>query len=542
MNVECYFSRLRQILSISLLLCVSNASSVLPPANAQTVDGTIAYLRDNDSTGDEIWLIKPDGSNNRRIWNVGEPDPNNVNVLSDLDWRPDASEIAFSSDHEYTCSRFDSDLYSIRSDGSGYRRITNGPICAALDSFPKGSVTVTVRKFNLRSPLYAYMQGAPVPLLVDVAQGETATLTFDSVADFGEGILQQAVVIWGADRWVAPIAEVDVVSGKTVHAGTVDVSGEGTEFLGAYVPSWHSDGSRLGYILFSAGSMYQVPSNPTPGDYGPNLLNLDADTVASADVMDWGPTPVLANQILYASHLNQGIYRVTEGADNTGTKLIDTGIEGVIDLQWLPDGSGFIYTRQNFTSHSNVYHYDFGSEEATQLTFFTNEFAIDISPSPDGKWIVFERSPTNALTEGDLWLMKLDGSELQLFIKDGMRPSWSLQEPQVLSNNAPVADAGDDQSVTVGTTVNLDGNGSDSDGHLPLSYGWQQMGGVAVVLATPDNGLTSFTAPATAGILTFTLIVTDSLGLASAPDTVRVTVNTQPGSLLPRGYLPMLKR
>jgi hypothetical protein len=289
--------------------------------------------------------------------------------------------------------------------------------------------------------------------------------------------------------------------------------------------------------------MYQVPSSPTAGDYGPNLLNLDVGTVASADVMDWGPTPALANQILYASYLNQGIFRVTEGSDNTGTKLLETGIEGVIDLQWLPDGSGFIYTKQNFTDHSNIYHYDFGSEESTQLTFFTDEFAIDVSPSPDGEWIVFERSPTNTLTEGDLWLIKLDGTGLKLLVENGMRPSWSLQEPQAPANSAPVANAGADKSVSAGTTVSLNGSGSsDPDGHLPLTYHWQQTGGTSVILATPDGASASFTAPATTGILTFTLTVTDTLGLASAPDTVKISVKDQPSGQLPSSFLPMLQK
>ena len=67
----------------------------------------------------------------------------------------------------------------------------------------------------------------------------------------------------------------------------------------------------------------------------------------------------------------------------------------------------------------------------TQLTQFTDEFAIDVSVSPDGQWIVFERSSTNALTSGDLWLMRRDGTDMRLFVQNGMRPSWSLQAPQI---------------------------------------------------------------------------------------------------------------
>ena len=97
----------------------------------------------------------------------------------------------------------------------------------------------------------------------------------------------------------------------------------------------------------------------------------------------------------------------TEGSDNPGTKLFDTGIEQVIDVQWLPDGSGFLYTQTgDFRSNANVFHYDFASTDIKPLTAFTNEFAIDINPSPDNQWLVFERSATIELTSGDLWIRR----------------------------------------------------------------------------------------------------------------------------------------
>jgi hypothetical protein len=421
---------------LTLLGLATLGSSASRPVSAQAILGTIAYIRPNDQTGDEIWLIEPDGSNNRRIWSVGQPDPNTIVGISDLDWRPDAGQLAFSSNHEEVgdtaCSLFDSDLYAIWPDGSGYRRITNAPACANLASFPKGSVTVTVRNASTRNPLFVYIQGAPRVQSVLVSQGGSATVTFNNVADFGDGFLQQAVVIWADGRWLAPIALADVKPGQTVHAeGTVDVVGQGTKYFGAYVPSWHNSGTRLGYILASAGDMYQVPSNPVAGEYGEPVLNLGAGNVPSSDVLDWGPTPALANQILYSSHLHSGIYRVTEGSTTVGTKLVETGIEGIIDLQWLPDGSGFLFTKQNFVDRSNVYRYDFTTGDTTQLTQFTAEFAIDVSPSPDGEWLVFERSATNDLSAGDLWIMRRDGTDLHRLVQNGLRPSWSQRAPQI---------------------------------------------------------------------------------------------------------------
>ena len=94
------------------------------------------------------------------------------------------------------------------------------------------------------------------------------------------------------------------------------------------------------------------------------------------------------------------------------------------------------------------------------------------------------------------------------------------------ANQAPLADAGLDQAVTINTLVTLNGGGSsDPDGNLPLLYSWTQTGGSPpVVLSSATISQPTFTAPDSATVLTFTLIVTDSLGLGSTPDTVVVTV------------------
>jgi hypothetical protein len=91
----------------------------------------------------------------------------------------------------------------------------------------------------------------------------------------------------------------------------------------------------------------------------------------------------------------------------------------------------------------------------------------------------------------------------------------------------------------VGEAVLLDGSGSDDpDGHLPLSYGWAQTGGLSVTLSATDVVSPSFTAPGTPGLLTFTLTVTDTYGLASEPDSVSVTVE----SGMREVFLPLVLR
>jgi hypothetical protein len=95
----------------------------------------------------------------------------------------------------------------------------------------------------------------------------------------------------------------------------------------------------------------------------------------------------------------------------------------------------------------------------------------------------------------------------------------------VFANQAPIADAGSDQIVDTNAFVTLNGTASsDPDGDTPLIYGWTQAGGPAVTFA-PTISVTTFTAPATSTVLTFTLTVTDSFGLADpTPDEVVVTV------------------
>jgi uncharacterized repeat protein (TIGR01451 family) len=93
------------------------------------------------------------------------------------------------------------------------------------------------------------------------------------------------------------------------------------------------------------------------------------------------------------------------------------------------------------------------------------------------------------------------------------------------SNNPPIAHAGLDQTVEVNQTVALDGGASyDDDPAQTLTYGWAQTGGPPVTLSNSAAVSPTFTAPAAGAILTLTLVVTDSYGLPSLPDSVTITV------------------
>jgi VCBS repeat-containing protein len=92
-------------------------------------------------------------------------------------------------------------------------------------------------------------------------------------------------------------------------------------------------------------------------------------------------------------------------------------------------------------------------------------------------------------------------------------------------NHAPVADAGDDQTVNEGAEVMLDGRGSLDPDNDSLTYRWAQLAGPPVTLSDSTSSTPRFSAPLVGPVaqtLTFELSVSD--GLASADDTVDVVV------------------
>jgi hypothetical protein len=94
-------------------------------------------------------------------------------------------------------------------------------------------------------------------------------------------------------------------------------------------------------------------------------------------------------------------------------------------------------------------------------------------------------------------------------------------------NTAPTPDAGPAQTVNSGSTVILNGGGSTDLEGGQLSFAWTQTAGPAVALDTGNPPRPRFVAPpvSVATILTFRLLVTDSLGAVSAPASVNITVN-----------------
>ena len=101
---------------------------------------------------------------------------------------------------------------------------------------------------------------------------------------------------------------------------------------------------------------------------------------------------------------------------------------------------------------------------------------------------------------------------------DGLTNSDTVVVTVRPANVAPIADAGDDQTVVINENVTLDGSGSsDSDGSI-IAYEWKEG---SELLGTAESLVYSST---DLGGHTIDLTVTDNEGLESISDSVYVTV------------------
>ena len=181
---------------------------------------------------------------------------------------------------------------------------------------------------------------------------------------------------------------------------------------------------------------------------------------------------------------------------------------------------------------------------ADQLIHLNDVVTLDGSASTDAdgdaltyRWTIVSRPAGSLATLSDptavmptLAIDALGYYVIELVVNDGQMDS--VMDPVILNavNVTPVANAGLDQSVTLGQTVQLDGTlSSDADGDA-LTYRWSildaPVGSVSqlsdTTAANPTLALDVF------GVYTLELVVNDGI-VDSAPDTVVLNVvNTPP--------------
>ena len=122
-------------------------------------------------------------------------------------------------------------------------------------------------------------------------------------------------------------------------------------------------------------------------------------------------------------------------------------LDRVEGLAWLPDGSGFVYSRTEQNAYfekvrANILHYNFATGQSTSVTNFAAQFAGRLSVSPDGGQIVFELAESydyGGMGPRDLWIVDLDGSNAHLLMSGARAPAWSPRDlPEMLTLYLPM--------------------------------------------------------------------------------------------------------
>lgn len=399
--------------SALLLLILLGAAAIAAQGQPS---GVIAYSR-----GSEIRLIDASGQNDRRLWHQTVPE--GVTGVQGLDWRPDGGAIAFGSDHEFACSVHDDDIYTILSDGTGLKRITNSPACPQLAGFPKGAVKVTLtNQVSNISLFYLYVEGAPEAVAVTIGAGQTKAVTVNNVADLGN-FPQKVTVIFGHTRWIDPSVTANVQAGTTVSAANTFVitpSGNSYENVGNRKPTWRADGGKIGYVFYE-GILEQI--SPNPPIAGESEFLTAQGSGATGTALVW--SPVNNNDVLYTGF--DAIWLVKPGANDPGRQLVTKdGSQLFLGIDWLPDGSGFVFavTGGSFgQENSNLYQYVFAGDKLTKLTNFTTQFAGSPGVSPDGEYVAFEYS-SNSTAPAEIRIMRIDGTNMRSLGVNGNYPDW----------------------------------------------------------------------------------------------------------------------
>jgi len=414
------------LLLLMLLAVTPWQGSAVPPVHAQDTTEIAFVTLDASGNATGIDSMRPDGSGRRTIWSY--PGSGGGDIL-DVEWNPDATELAFSSDHEGSASPYSSDVYGIRPDGSQLRRITNPPALSTLADGTFATGTVNVNLSNLATdtpsvvtPFIIYVQGAAEGVSVTLPPRNESTLVeIPNVADL-EGT-QYVIATWAGggcniSKFVA--APITVLAGETVTAdlpfdgsvcNTITTSANNVLSL-----SWQRDSSSIGYSVDARPALVD-PAVGTPETW------FAASGFVSSPVF----SPV-DDRVLYESGgTASGIFLVPANDGGPGTQLLpDTSISQVID--WLPDGSGFVYL-----SAGTLRVYDIASQQSGELASFTDGSIQDASVSPDGNAVAITFT-ANGTQNRDIYVLDFTDPSNPTstpLTTDGRsaRPTWSSTTP-----------------------------------------------------------------------------------------------------------------
>ena len=356
------------------------------------------------------------------------------------------------------------------------------------------------------------------------APASAGTLTFQLVVSDGSLRSQPSTVTITVSGTAPPTANAGPNQSVTTGA-TVQLDGSGSVDPGGK-PSyqWTQTGGYT-VALSSATAVKPTFIAPTAGTYTFQLVVSDGSVSSQPSTVTITVTAPSNNLAPSAT--------VTASSQNTSTgQLAVKAVDGVVDgypgdytREWATVGGGVgswlnlgwasaqtiqtvvLYDRPNLNDQITAATLTFSNGSSVSVPALNNNGSattVNLSSPVTTTSLLMTVNSVKATTQN------IGLAEIQVF-------------PPQTSGQTPTANAGPNQSVTTGATVQLDGSGSVDPGGNP-SYQWTQTSGPAVTLSSATAVKPTFTAPASAGTLTFQLVVSDG-SLRSQPSTVTITVS-----------------
>lgn len=184
------------------------------------------------------------------------------------------------------------------------------------------------------------------------------------------------------------------------------------------------------------------------------------------------------------------------------------------------------YSYQSIAGWKNLSGQDLGSNKSPLTVSDTNAIRFEYNPSSSNKTISLDANYVDVKNNSYNGSITLAPYTSAVLIRNGA----------VTSNQAPVANAGGDQTLNLPTsTVYLSGSGTSANGTISY-YGWTKLSGPSGDNITSPTSANTTVTGLTQGVYQYQLAVTDNAG-TTATDVVQITVNGVVNGLV-TGLLP----
>jgi hypothetical protein len=225
----------------------------------------------------------------------------------------------------------------------------------------------------------------------------------------------------------------------------------------------------------------------------------------------------------------------TASSQSTGTgQTADKAIDGVVDgwpgdytKEWATAGGGAgSWLNLSWTSSvtlDKVVLYDrpnLNDQILSANLQFSDGTTVSVGTLPNNGAPLTITFPAKATTSLRLNILTVSGSTQNIGLAE--IEAWGSSAP--VANRPPVANAGPNQTVASGASVQLDGSASSDPDSNPITYAWSQTAGPSVTLSSATVARPTFTAPTGPATLTFQLVVNDGQ-VNSSPASVTITVS-----------------